>query len=116
MGCIEKKIREVRNSWSGHEKETRPPKRLVRIEDCHLEIWTEWIGVRTDEERGKRSICSILENTGAVKIRVHGELHKGPCGTYDNIIADIFIAIKYQEALVVYIKKACHPEGRLPCS
>ena len=46
VGCIEKKIREAHNSWSGHEKETRPPKRLVRIEDCHLEIWTEWIGVR----------------------------------------------------------------------
>ena len=59
--------------------ETCPPKRLVRIEDFHLEIWTEWIGVRTDKERGKRGICSILENTGTVKIRVHGELHKGPC-------------------------------------
>ena len=56
---IEKLIGETRNSWSSQKKETRPSKRLIRIEDCHLNSCTEWIGVRLDKEEGRASILFL---------------------------------------------------------
>ena len=91
---------ETRNSWSSYEKKTHPSKRLIRIEDCHLEACTEWIRVRSEEGEGKASIYS-LESLGAIK---------------DSIIADVFIARRHQEALVRTINESCHPEGHPPSS
>ena len=113
MGNKEKKIKETQDSWSSQEKETRPSKILIRIEDCHLDWFTEWFGVRSEEEEGRASIYS-LKSTGAVKMIVHGELHIGPC--IKDIIADVFITGRYPKALVMIIKKACHPEGCPPSS
>ena len=54
MGYTEKKIRETCDSWSSHEKETCPSKRLIRIEDCHLEACTGCFGgFRSERGRGK---------------------------------------------------------------
>ena len=114
MGYTEKKIRETHDSWSSQEKETYPSKRLIRIEDCHLDSCTEWIRVRSEEEKRKVSIYS-LKDTGAVKMMLYGELYKGPC-IKDNIITDVFITGRHHKALVLTIKKACHLEGCPPSS
>ena len=88
-------VGETRDSWSSYEKKAHPSNRLIRIEDCHLEACTEWIGVRSEEGEGKASIYSS-ESLGAIK---------------DSIIADVFFDRRYEEALVRIINKACHPEG-----
>ena len=72
-------VGETRDSWSSYEKKTPPSKRLIRIEDCHLEACTEWIRVRSEEGKCKISIYS-LESLGANR---------------DSIIADVFIARRH---------------------
>ena len=99
-------IRETHDSWSSHEKETRPSKRLIRIQDCYLEACTEWIRVRSEKEEGRASIYS-LESTGAVKTIMHGELHEGPF-IKENIITDVFIVRRFHKVLVIPINKACN--------
>ena len=49
-------VGETHDSWSSYEKKTHPSKRLIRIEDCHLEACTEWIGVRSEEGEGKKLV------------------------------------------------------------
>ena len=69
-------VGETRDSWSSYEKKTHPSKRLIRIEDCHLEACTEWIRVRSEEGEGKASIYS-LESLGAIKDSIITREH--PC-------------------------------------
>ena len=58
MGYIEKMFGETGDSWSSYKKKSHPSKRLIRIEDCHLEACTEWIGVRSKEGEGKKLVSA----------------------------------------------------------
>ena len=49
---------ETGDSWSSYKKKSHPSKRLIRIEDCHLEACTEWIGVRSKEGEGKKLVSA----------------------------------------------------------
>ena len=91
-------VGETHDSWSSYEKKTHPSKRLIRIEDCHLEACTEWIGVRSEEGKGKK-VVSIPYKVFCVVLSKIASL------LMSSSLEDI------KEVLVKTINKACHPEG-----
>ena len=91
-------IGEAHHPWSSQEKETHPSKRLIRIEDCHLEACTEWIGVMSEEGKGKKLVSIPYKVFCVVLSKIASSL-------ISSSLEDI------KEALVKTINKACHPEG-----